>query len=121
MIFSKPHMSVYQPPLRDIGFVLQHIVDLESLSKLNGFRHADPGTVSDLLEEAGRFFSEVVAPLNPVGDAEGSVLTAEGTVKNPHRIRRGLPAVSRSGMAGDLPARRLGRGRHAPGGGFRGG
>ena len=76
-------MSVYQPPLRDIGFVLEHIVDLESLSKLDGYQHADPGTVSHLLEEAGRFFSEVVAPLNPVGDAEGSRLTAEGTVKTP--------------------------------------
>ncbi len=76
-------MSVYQPPLRDIGFVLENIVDLESLSKLNGYQHADPATVGELLEEAGRFFSEVVAPLNPVGDLEGSVLTEDGTVKTP--------------------------------------
>ncbi len=72
-------MSVYQPPLRDIDFVLEHIVGLESVSKLDGFQHADPATVNYLLEEAGRFMTEVVAPLNRVGDAEGSVLTAEGT------------------------------------------
>ena len=98
-------MSVYQPPLRDIGFVLEHIVDLESLSKLNGFQHADPGTVSDLLEEAGRFFSEVVAPLNPVGDTEGSVLTAEGTVKTPTGFAEAYRLLVEAGWQGiSLPA-----------------
>ena len=98
-------MSVYQPPLRDIEFVLQHIVDLESLSKLNGFQHADPGTVTDLLEEAGRFFSEVVAPLNPVGDAEGSVLTAEGTVKTPTGFAEAYRLLVEAGWQGiSLPA-----------------
>ncbi len=93
-------MSVYQPPLRDIGFVLEHIVDLESLSKLDGYQHADPGTVSHLLEEAGRFFSEVVAPLNPVGDAEGSHLTAEGTVKTPTGFAEAYRLLVEAGWPG---------------------
>ena len=98
-------MSVYRPPLRDIDFVLEHIVDLESLSKLNGFQHADPATVSYLMEEAGRFFSEVVAPLNPIGDAEGSVLTSEGTVKTPTGFPEAYRRLVEAGWQGiSLPA-----------------
>ena len=98
-------MSVYQPPLRDIGFVLEHVVDLESLSKLNGYQHADPATVGELLEEAGRFFSEVVAPLNPVGDQEGSVLTEDGTVKTPTGFAEAYRKLVEAGWQGiSLPA-----------------
>ena len=98
-------MSVYRPPLRDIGFALEHIVDLEALSKLDGYQHADPATVGELLEEAGRFFSEVVAPLNPVGDLEGSVLTEEGTVKTPTGFAEAYRKLVESGwQAISLPA-----------------
>ena len=98
-------MSVYRPPLRDIDFVLEHIVDLESLSKLNGFQHADPATVNYLMEEAGRFFSEVVAPLNPIGDQEGSVLTPEGTVKTPTGFAEAYRQLVEAGWQGiSLPA-----------------
>lgn len=98
-------MSVYRPPLRDIDFVLEHIVDLESLSKLNGYQHADPATVGYLLEEAGRFFSEVVAPLNSVGDAEGSVLTDDGAVKTPTGFAEAYRQLVEAGWQGiSLPA-----------------
>ncbi|MXX00069.1 MAG: acyl-CoA dehydrogenase [Acidimicrobiia bacterium] len=98
-------MSAYRPPLRDIGFVLEHIVDLEALSKLNGYQHADPATVGALLEEAGRFFSEVVAPLNRVGDLEGSVLTEDGAVKTPTGFAQAYRKLVAAGwQAISLPA-----------------
>ena len=98
-------MSVYRPPLRDIDFVLEHIADLESLSKLNGYQHADPATVNYLLDEAGRFFSEVVAPLNPVGDAEKAVLTEEGTVRTPTGFTQAYRQMVEAGWQGiSLPA-----------------
>ncbi|MGH9184811.1 MAG: acyl-CoA dehydrogenase family protein, partial [Acidimicrobiales bacterium] len=65
-------MSGFTPPLRDIRFVLDHLVDLEGLSKLPRFAHADPDTVYGLLDEYGRFTAEVLAPLNRVGDQQGS-------------------------------------------------
>ena len=99
-------MSVYRPPLRDIDFVLEHIADLESLSKLNGYQHADPTTVNYLLEEAGRFFSQVVAPLNPVGDAEGAVLTEDGRVETPTGFAEAYRQLVEAGWQGiSLPAR----------------
>ncbi len=98
-------MSVFRPPLRDIDFALEHIADLESLSKLNGYQHADPTTVKYLLEEAGRFFSEVVAPLNPVGDTEGATLAKDGTVKTPTGFAEAYRQLVDAGWQGiSLPA-----------------
>jgi 3-(methylthio)propanoyl-CoA dehydrogenase len=76
-------MSEYVPPLDEHKFVLNHVADLESISKLNGYQHADPATVSTILEEAGRFFAEVMAPLNRIGDEHGSTIDADGQVHTP--------------------------------------
>ena len=76
-------MAEYAPRLDDINFTLNHVAGLEEISKLNGYQHADPDTVSAMLEEAGRLFAEVMAPLNRIGDLQGSVLTEEGTVRTP--------------------------------------
>ena len=43
------------PRLEDINFTLNHVANLEGVSKLNGYQHADPETVKTVLEEAGRF------------------------------------------------------------------
>ncbi|HEX2737490.1 MAG TPA: acyl-CoA dehydrogenase family protein, partial [Acidimicrobiia bacterium] len=76
-------MTDYVAPLRDIQFVLEHSSDLAAIAKLPGFEHADPGTVSDLLAEAGRFMADTVGPLNAPGDHVGSVWNADGTVTTP--------------------------------------
>ena len=76
-------MTSFRAPLADIDFTLNHVVDLASIAKLNGFQHADPATVRGLLEEASRFFAEVIAPLNAIGDRQGSRLQADGTVQTP--------------------------------------
>src|SRR4051812_5586935 len=64
--------SGYAPPLNDIRFVLDHLVDLAALSQLPTLEHADPATVHGLLEEYGRFVAEVFAPLDRPGDVQGS-------------------------------------------------
>ena len=77
-------MESYVPPLRDIRFTLEHLVDLAGLSKLPAFAHADPETVYALLEEYGRFVAEVIGPLDHVGDTVGSVRdAASGSVATP--------------------------------------
>ncbi|MGB8361065.1 MAG: acyl-CoA dehydrogenase [Acidimicrobiia bacterium] len=98
-------MSGYEPPLQDFNFVLSHVADLERVSKLNGYQHADPGTVATILEEAGRFFSEVMAPLNRVGDEQGSTLDADGNVHTPEGFREAYAKMVESGWPGaHLPA-----------------
>ena len=80
-------MAEFYPRLDDVIFTLNEVADLERISKLNGYQHADPDTVSAILEEAARFFSEVMAPLNQVGDQQGSVLAEDGTVKTPEGFK----------------------------------
>jgi 3-(methylthio)propanoyl-CoA dehydrogenase len=80
-------MAEYIPPLHDIRFVLEQLVDLDGLSKLEAYAHVDPETVLGVIEESGRFMAEVIAPLNPVGDAAGSILDRDGNVTTPPGFR----------------------------------
>jgi len=76
-------MAEYVPPLRDIRFVLEQLVDLDGLSKLETYAHADPDTVLGVIEESGQFMAELIGPLNTVGDTEGSTLDSDGNVRTP--------------------------------------
>jgi alkylation response protein AidB-like acyl-CoA dehydrogenase len=76
-------MADYVPPLRDIRFVLEQLIDLPGLSKLEAYDHADPGTVFGVIEESGRFMADVLGPLNRVGDTVGSTLDSDGKVTTP--------------------------------------
>ena len=76
-------MANYVPPLRDIRFVLEQLVDLDGLSKLKAYGHADPDTVFGVIEESGRFMADVVGPLNRPGNAVGSTLDGDGKVTTP--------------------------------------
>jgi len=99
-------MAEYQPRLDDIVFTLTHVAGLEEVAKLDGYQHADPDTVGTILEEAGRFFAEVIAPLNRVGDQQGSVLTDDGTVKTPDGFKDAYDKYVESGWASaHLPER----------------
>ncbi len=64
-------MSEYRAPIADMLFVLDHIVELETLARRPAFEHADLETVGGLLEEAARFMEEQLAPLNRPGDEQG--------------------------------------------------
>src|SRR3970282_2644853 len=92
-------MSDYVPRLDDITFILDHVAGLEEVSKLNGYQPADPQTVAAILEEAGRFFSEVMAPLNQIGDRQGSVLIEDGTVRTPDGFKEAYHKFVESGWA----------------------
>ena len=80
-------MSDYRPPLRDIRFVLEHVAGLPELAETEDFAHADPEMVTGLLEEAGRFCAEVIAPTNRPGDLQGSVLE-DGEVTTPEGFKK---------------------------------
>jgi alkylation response protein AidB-like acyl-CoA dehydrogenase len=74
----------YAPPIDDITFVFESIVDAAGLSAYPGFEHADVATMVGLLEEFGRFCVEVLVPLNRVGDTVGaSYDPASGAVATP--------------------------------------
>ncbi|NML94283.1 acyl-CoA dehydrogenase C-terminal domain-containing protein [Novosphingobium olei] len=76
-------MPVYKAPTRDTRFVLNELVRLESYANLPGFEGATRDMTDAVIEEAGRFTSEVLAPLNQVGDREGCTRHADGSVTTP--------------------------------------
>ena len=68
-------MPIYNPPLRDMQFVLHELLDVGSALKAMP-KHADvdADTINAVLEEGGKFAAEVVFPLNISGDAQGCKL-----------------------------------------------
>jgi alkylation response protein AidB-like acyl-CoA dehydrogenase len=81
-------------------FSLTQVADLEAIAKLNGYQHADPHTVRTVLDESARFFAEVIAPLNWIGDQQGSVLAEDGTVRTPDGFKDAYRRYVESGWAG---------------------
>jgi alkylation response protein AidB-like acyl-CoA dehydrogenase len=74
--------------MRDIFFTLDQLVDLDELCQFEAFSHTDPETIKGVLEENGRFVSEVIAPLNRVGDVQGSVHDpATNSVRTPEGFK----------------------------------
>jgi alkylation response protein AidB-like acyl-CoA dehydrogenase len=65
-------MSAYVAPLKDMRFVLHELAGLAEVAKLPGYAEATPDTVDAILEEAAKFASGVLDPLNRTGDAEGA-------------------------------------------------
>jgi 3-(methylthio)propanoyl-CoA dehydrogenase len=87
----------YRPPLRDVDFVLDHLVDLDQLCKLEPFAHIDPGTVKGVIEENARFVADVIAPLNRIGDEQGSQHQPDNTVVTPDGFRHAYQAYVAGG------------------------
>ncbi len=72
----------YQVPVDDIMRALKTAVDLDGLIADGVYAGLDEDTVRAVIEEAGKFGSEVLDPLNWNGDREGSRLK-DGVVYTP--------------------------------------
>jgi alkylation response protein AidB-like acyl-CoA dehydrogenase len=66
-------MSHYHPNVQDMQFVLSHVLSAsDQLKSLPVFAELDDELVQQVLDEAGKFVGEVVAPLNRDGDEIGA-------------------------------------------------
>ena len=68
-------MPVYNPPLRDMQFVMHellHVVD--DLKAIPKHADMDSDTINAVLEEGGKFAADVLFPLNISGDTEGCTI-----------------------------------------------
>jgi alkylation response protein AidB-like acyl-CoA dehydrogenase len=82
----------YQPRPEDIRFLLNAVLDAAArLRALAPFAEVDEALQSQVLEEAGRFVGEVVAPINRGGDEIGCRF-ADGEVVSPPGFREAYQA-----------------------------
>ena len=88
-------MPAYTAPLTDLDFVLHELLGAEDCG-VAGYDALDPDTTAAVLEAAGRLASDVLAPLNAVGDREGCVLE-NGKVRTPTGFRDAFAAVKDGG------------------------
>ncbi|RPE73119.1 hypothetical protein EDC62_0830 [Tibeticola sediminis] len=95
-------MPIYNPPLRDMQFVMHELFKVTDEFRAMP-RHADidVDTINAILEEAGKFASEVIFPLNISGDTEGCQLNRET-----HEVTtpKGFKEAYQTYVAGGWPA-----------------
>jgi len=93
-------MSAYHAPLKEIRFVLHELAGLEQVGKLPGFEDATPDTVAAILEEASKFATEVLDPLNAVGDRAGAQWQEGGSVRTPAGFKAAYLRFAENGWNG---------------------
>ncbi|HMV19094.1 MAG TPA: acyl-CoA dehydrogenase C-terminal domain-containing protein [Rhodocyclaceae bacterium] len=77
-------MSTYVAPVKDMLFDMKELAGLDEIATLPGNEEVSQDLVEAILDEAAKFASEVVDPLNRVGDKQGNkwdngvVTTADG-------------------------------------------
>jgi alkylation response protein AidB-like acyl-CoA dehydrogenase len=89
----------YTAPLKDMLFVMNELAGLSEVNALPGCEDATPETVEAVLEENARFCSEVVAPLNVIGDREPSSWK-DGKVTTTKGFKEAFKAFGEAGWQG---------------------
>ena len=95
-------MPSYTAPIKDMQFVLHDVLNVTA-SSTPGYDELEADFTSAILEEAGKLTSEVLAPLNAVGDQEGCRLE-NGVVYTPKGFKDAFAKVKEGGWTGlDMP------------------
>ncbi|WP_147111269.1 acyl-CoA dehydrogenase C-terminal domain-containing protein [Tateyamaria sp. syn59] len=95
-------MPSYTPPTKDMQFILHDVLNVTG-SDIPGYDELEADFTSAILDEAGKLTSEVLAPLNVVGDKEGCRLE-NGVVYTPTGFKDAFEQVKEGGWPGlDMP------------------
>ncbi len=95
-------MPTYTAPTKDLQFVLHDVLNVTG-SDIPGYDELEADFTSAILEEAGKISSQVLAPLNAVGDTEGCRLE-NGIVYTPTGFKDAFEQMKAGGWTGlDMP------------------
>ncbi len=89
----------YRAPVADIAFTLKHSAGLDRAIADGIYGDLDLATVDAVLEEAGKFASDVIAPLNSIGDKHGTPFK-DGKVTTPPGWKEAYTSWAAAGWNG---------------------
>ncbi|HQR55095.1 MAG TPA: acyl-CoA dehydrogenase [Burkholderiaceae bacterium] len=92
----------YAAPTREMLFTMKEIGGLDAVLAQPGFEEVTPDLVDTILDEAGKFAAEVLAPLNQPGDRQGNRWEA-GTVTTADGFKQAYASFCETGWNG-MPA-----------------
>ncbi|WP_298293200.1 acyl-CoA dehydrogenase C-terminal domain-containing protein [uncultured Litoreibacter sp.] len=88
-------MPTYTAPVKDMQFVLHEVLNVTD-QEVPGYEDLDADFTNAILEEAGKISSEVLQPLNAVGDKEGCTLE-NGVVRTPTGFKDAFDQMKEGG------------------------
>lgn len=97
-------MTIYNAPVDEMKFLLNDVLGMADIAKLPGFEEASADMVDAILDEASRFFGEVLAPTNKPADAQGSSLEDGRVITAPalDGIYKQIVEAGWPGLTGDI-------------------
>ena len=91
-------MPTYSAPTKDLQFLLHDVLNVAA-SDIPGYDELERDFTGAILDEAGKLASEVLAPLNTVGDAQGCTLE-NGVVRTPDGFKDAYDQMRAGGWMG---------------------
>jgi alkylation response protein AidB-like acyl-CoA dehydrogenase len=93
---------MYTPPIQDQKFIIEHLIGIDPIvasqnSDARSQDMIDKELVWSILDEAGKFASSVLAPLNHSGDKQNSKLSQHGDVITPDGFKEAYQAMCDAG------------------------
>ena len=92
-------MTEYNPPVRDMRFILQEFLQIEQYSNLPGFSDVSADLIDAILEEGAKINAELIHPLNHSGDKEGCHFD-NGEVTTPKGFKQAYKTFIEGGWTG---------------------
>ncbi|MEH0421218.1 acyl-CoA dehydrogenase [Streptomyces sp. B21-083] len=92
-------MSGYKAPVGEYDFLLRHVIDGQHVLDATTGGEVDLDDIREVLSHAGTFASEVLDPLNAIGDRAGNTLT-DGKVTTAPGFTEAYKAFAEGGWAG---------------------
>jgi alkylation response protein AidB-like acyl-CoA dehydrogenase len=90
-------MPKYQAPLRDMKFLLYDVLEIGTYSNLPRFSEAPRDVVEAVLDGGATFATEVLQPINAIGDREGCKRNADASVTTPKGFKQAFKQMSDDG------------------------
>jgi alkylation response protein AidB-like acyl-CoA dehydrogenase len=90
---------IYEAPVKDMVFLVDEWLGMDKISAVPGHEDVDRDTFQFILEEAGKFCTNELLPINREGDEHGAIFE-DGTVRAPPGFKAAYDKLVEGGWTG---------------------